>query len=488
MPGPFALSIRQRVSLSIVGLLSISYAGLLFSTDFVIRRDRLQRHERLALAMAEVIQQTLDRPFVGSRAEKSAAGDSAIQNIVNQFSTPAFLVWLSRSGKPPLFPASVSGKDFSANQPLMKAASTNLAPTKDPVYLRLGNEAYVVSSLPIDGSLGAINFIEDVGIDPSRSRGNLMFLIGVWFALVFVSVLVLDLLLRLSLRPVGRLERALDRLSLNPSGSVEGQQVPLSEQPFELQGIAAAFNRLSERLQHAWARETLFIRALSHELLTPIALISGTAQRLLHHPGQFDASQLEGLHAIHAESSRADRLARDMLDLARGDSGSLALTSEPFDPLEVVQDVIRDIQVLPWGPRVVMKQVPDLHRYVDGDSDRFRQCLLNILENAVKYSPDGSPITIRMGENQTSVSLQVHDLGPGVPREERDKIFQPFYRSSALAPGTSGSGVGLAVVRLLMEQMNGSVHILDVPDSPGCVELLLPIAAVPGRAIAEPQS
>jgi signal transduction histidine kinase len=247
-------------------------------------------------------------------------------------------------------------------------------------------------------------------------------------------------------------------------------------------------------LQNAWTRQTLFIRALSHELLTPIALINGSSGRLLRDPGQLDHAQLEWLQSIKEESSRADKLVRDMLDLARGDSGSLNLSSEPFDPVAVVDHVIQDVQSLPWGDRIGLVQSSEYQSQqhlstqnplVMGDSGRFRQCLLNVLENAVKYSPQDSSISMRMDFKDGFFSLQVLDQGPGIPMAERDKVFEPFYRSGSLQSGASGSGVGLAVVRLLIQQMKGSVFIIDVPEPGTCVEFRLKIITSPIKGASQ---
>lgn len=488
MQGRFALSIRQRVSLSIVGLLSVSYGVILFSTDVVIFRDRLQRHERLVMATAEAIQQEVDLAQGGNVGAKVVLRDSEIKKVLDEFSATRVLVWMSRPGHPPLFPTSTSSKGFFVDPRLLQTAGVNAYGMQKPRSFIFGDNTYFTCSLPLRAGQGVLRFLEDVGVNPAKRRENVIFLVGLWVALMFVSVLVLEMLLRLSLRPLGRLEKALDAVSLNPSGAVEGEQVPLNQQPLELQHIAAAFNRLSERLQFAWARQTLFIKALSHELLTPIALITGSTGRLLRQADELNGSQLEWLNSIKEESSRADKLVRDMLDLARGDSGSLSLSSEPFDPVDVVQKVIQDIQALPWGGRVrlnqfALNQPSENHLtkllsqqwLVTGDSGRFRQCLLNVLENAVKYSPLDTCISIAIGFHEGYFSVRVQDQGPGIPMVEREKVFEPFYRSSSLKNGASGSGVGLAVVRLLMQQMNGSVRIIEVPEPGTCVEFQLKI-------------
>jgi signal transduction histidine kinase len=491
MQGSFALSIRQRVSLSIVGLLSVSYGVILFSTDFVILRDRLQRHERLVMATAEAIQEETNIALGGKTAAKAVLEDSKIKKILDEFSATRVLVWLSRSGKSPLFPTSTSSKDFFVDPGLLKAAGVNAPGMQKPHSFTFGNNTYFTCSLPLRDGQGVLRFLEDVGINPAKRRENVILLVGIWIVLMSISILALESLLRLYFRPIALLETALDAVALDPSGVVEGEHVSINEQPLELQRIAAAFNRLSERLQYAWTRQTLFIRALSHELLTPIALINGSSGRLLRDSGQLDDSQLKWLQSIKEESSRADKLVRDMLDLSRGDSGTLNLSSEPFDPVETVENVIQDVQSLPWGHRTGLiqsseyqsqQQLSTQNPLVVGDSVRFRQCILNVIENAAKFSPADSPIFLRMAFRDGFFSLQVLDHGPGIPIDERNRVFEPFYRFVSLQSDVSGSGVGLAVVRLLMQHMGGSVCIVEPPQSGTCIELRLKLIAVATKA------
>jgi signal transduction histidine kinase len=119
----------------------------------------------------------------------------------------------------------------------------------------------------------------------------------------------------------------------------------------------------------------------------------------------------------------------------------------------------------------VTKQEPFMVR---GDIERFRQCVLNIIENASKYSPKNSPIKVTISCDADFFSIYVTDQGPGVPVDEREKVFLPFYRANATAAHVSGTGVGLAVVKLLMERMGGNVTIENSETSGACFKLSLP--------------
>ena len=476
-----AISIRQRLGLALVGLLSISYGILLVNSELVIRRDRLQRHERLVMATAESIAAHLKnhpKPLFVNTAE----GERELQLLLNDFSATRVMVWLSRPGQPPLFPKAYSVKGFFTDPELLVNAGINAPGMQKPRSFNYNGETYFTCSMPLPDQQGVLRFLEDVGISPASRKDNLLLLFVIWLALVVVSAVVIDALLRLAIRPLTRLEEALDTVSLNPAGDVAGSEVVASAQPAELKGIVEAYNRLADRLQQAWSQQHLFISAISHELLTPMALITSSSRRLLRRSQNLDPSERELLASIQEESGRVDRLVRDLLDLARGDSGKLSIRDEPFQPVEVLKQLRHDIQALPWGSRVQIDDrlsagaSPDT-LWVSGDQDRFRQCVLNVLENAVKYSPEGTPIQLAIELVGSSLLVQVNDQGPGIPVEERERVFEPFYRTADARRGATGSGVGLAVVRLLIERMHGSVAVVDGLQPGGCFQFTLPLLA-----------
>ena len=477
------MSIRQRLGLTLVGLLSVSYGVLLVNSELVIRRDRLQRHERLVMATAESIAAHLKehpKPLFTDTAE----GQRELQLLLNDFSATRVMVWLSRPGQPPLFPKAYSVQGFFTDPELLIRAGINAPGMQKPRSFNYNGETYFTCSMPLPNQQGVLRFLEDVGISPASRKDNLMTLFLIWLALVVVTAVVVDLLLRLAIRPLIRLEEALDTVSLNPSGDVAGSEVAVSSQPAELKGIVEAYNRLADRLQHAWSQQHLFISAISHELLTPMALITTSSRRLLRRSQNLDTSERELVASIQAESGRVDRLVRDLLDLARGDSGKLSIRDEPFQPREVLQQLTHDIQALPWGCRVHIDDHLPASTTTDaiwarGDQERFRQCVLNVLENAVKYSPADSPIQLAVQLNDQALLVQVIDQGPGIPAAERERVFEPFYRTADAKRGATGSGVGLAVVRLLIERMNGSVSVVDGPRPGGCFQFSLPLLSQP---------
>ena len=289
-------------------------------------------------------------------------------------------------------------------------------------------------------------------------------------ASLFTSALLRPVLRRGLVDPIAALCAQLQQIT-----SPEKVAVPLPEmdQPSELQPIAAAFNALQQRLAAAWERERSFTDGVAHELRTPITLISGQAQSLLRQA--LPAPQRQALEAIASEARHMGSLVRDLLDLARQDSGRLQLLREPIDPEAVILDTFDRLRPLAperlqLAPASAAPPPP-----VQGDRERLVQCLTALVDNALAYAPTG-PVELALSHGPDAVTWHVRDRGPGVAAEERERIFERFARGSAAAqaPEHRGSGLGLALVALLMQAMGGRVSVSNRPDGGADFQLQLP--------------
>ena len=299
-----------------------------------------------------------------------------------------------------------------------------------------------------------------------------------------VSSLFTSGLLRLVLQRglVQPLQEFTNQLSATQASPLAWDQIPVAEQPEELQPIALAFNDLQQRLSVSWERQRSFVDGVAHELRTPITLVSGHAQRLLRQPGL--EATAPSLRLIEQESQRMASLVSDLLDLARQDSGRLQLRQLPIVVDEaLVQTYERLAPSSGWRLHLDMPaaELP----VAIGDPERLQQCLAALIENALHYSPTPLPVTLAADQQGDSLVLHVCDQGPGVEAGEREAIFERFARGSAsINSSNRGSGIGLAVVRLLMEAMGGSVQVADAPGGGADFQLHLPMA----KPLAEPRA
>ncbi|MDI9407345.1 MAG: HAMP domain-containing sensor histidine kinase, partial [Chitinophagaceae bacterium] len=311
----------------------------------------------------------------------------------------------------------------------------------------------------------------------ARQRTLLLLLLAAaGLASLFTAALLRPVLRRDLVRPIEALCQRLQTISAPQWGGAP--LLPQAEQPQELQPIAAAFAALQQRLAAAWGRERSFTDGAAHELRTPITLISGQAQSLLRYP--LLPQQRTAVQAIAREAEHMGSLMRHLLDLSRQDAGRLQLLPAPLDPEALVLEAFDRLR--PLAPaRLQLAAAADAAAPppLPADRERLLQCLSALVDNALVYAPAG-PVELAVSWDRGTVTWHVRDRGPGVAAEERERIFERFVRGhAATAADTRGSGLGLALVRLLMEAMGGSAAVADHAGGGADFQLQLPLSPSP---------
>jgi two-component system phosphate regulon sensor histidine kinase PhoR len=243
----------------------------------------------------------------------------------------------------------------------------------------------------------------------------------------------------------------------------------LSDKDFwlaEARVIAARESARADRAEHG--RRELILNA-SHELRTPIASIRAHIESLLILQGESLPDNIRGFLTItQREAERLGALVDDLLMLARADADELRLDVRPVAVGEVVDEVYQALEPLAQRERevtLVRIVAPDLPPAL-ADRDRLAQVLLNLVRNAITYTPDGGVVSIELAPGDAGyLTLSVTDTGIGIPPEEVERVFDRFYRTDASRTrGTGGFGLGLSIVRDLVQAMGGSVAAERVPE------------------------
>ena len=298
-----------------------------------------------------------------------------------------------------------------------------------------------------------------------RERGAIALLLALAFVLVGA--------IAVSQAVIGRV-RAVERAARAIARGQHPGPVPV-ERDDELGALARAFNEMQERLAQAERARRDFIVTASHELRTPLSSLGGFVE-LLRDEELDTATRRRFLATMADQVERLQRLAVDLLDLSRIDSGDLELAPESSDLSELVTSVAREFEAVASerGHRLELRVNPSVQAFCD--PDRAAQIVRVLIDNALRHTPKGTRVRVSCGRRRSDGRpyVRVIDNGPGIPEELRARIFEPFVRGNE----SPGAGLGLAIARQLAERMGGS---LSVRSSGGetCLELTLPADRAP---------
>jgi PAS domain S-box-containing protein len=259
---------------------------------------------------------------------------------------------------------------------------------------------------------------------------------------------------------------------------IDGREIWLSIVGVTLaDGIVYAFRDVTRerRLEELRAQ---FVATISHELRTPLASLHGAAVTLLEREHDLhEQTRHDLLDMIAVQSKRLADLVEEILLTGQLDSGSLRVVTEPFDPEELVWTAAAAARLRVTDETTIDVTIPAVLPKVAGDPERTRQVLTNLVDNAIKYSPDGGRIELGVEADGGYARFTVSDEGLGIPLGEQQRIFEKFYR---LDPdhrrGIGGSGLGLYICRELVRSMNGRIWVESDPDKGATFTFELPLA------------
>lgn len=300
--------------------------------------------------------------------------------------------------------------------------------------------------------------------------------LGVTLALAALALVVV----RFSLRP-------LTGIGLTAAAIAEGdltRRVRNADPHTEVGRLGGSVNAMLSTIENAFDQRTLseqrlrqFVADASHELRTPITSIRGFAE-LYRLGGVEDAARLDDImRRIEQEAIRTGHMVDDLLVLARLDQGR-PLEREQVDLVQVVADSIISAEVI--RPDRDVEMIAPAELLVEGDADRLRQVVSNLLENAMVYTPASAAIRVRLADERGCAVLEIADEGQGIPPEHLGHIFERFYRvDPSRARASGGSGLGLSIVESVVRAHGGSVAVTSEPGSGSVFRIEMPLRTNP---------
>jgi len=264
---------------------------------------------------------------------------------------------------------------------------------------------------------------------------------------IAIALACVQLLLRGSTRPL----REMAAVATAMARGEHGRQVAVTTND-EVGELARAFNRMTAELAETDRLRRDLVANVSHELRTPIGALQAVLENVVDGVSEPDPETLE---TMLAQTRRLGRLVSQLLDLSRLEAGDQPFDIRPFAVRDVLESAAREARLHAPDDVVFSIDAPG-ELLVEGDAERIHQVVVNLVENAVRYSPRPGEIALRASSADHVVTVEVDDEGPGIPEEDLARVFERFYRGDGRRGG--GAGLGLAIARWIVELHGGTIR------------------------------
>jgi signal transduction histidine kinase len=276
----------------------------------------------------------------------------------------------------------------------------------------------------------------------------------IWLVAVLFSGIVVWFTLGQTLKPLEAITDTVEQINRADDLS---RRIPYQgPEDDEIGNLVGSFNQTLERLEALFTSQQRLLADVSHELRTPLTVIKGNVD-LMRRMKSLDE---ESLTSIDQEAGRLTRLVGGLLLLAQAESGKLALNMKRVELDLLVTEVFQEMSILA-GNRVHLRLNEIDQAYVNGDRDRLKQVFINLVANAIQYTPQGGEIFLSLETVGGQARIIVRDTGPGIPTEDLPHIFERFYRAekSRTRRETTGFGLGLSIANWIVERHGGRIEV-----------------------------
>ncbi|HTY44847.1 MAG TPA: heavy metal sensor histidine kinase [Patescibacteria group bacterium] len=287
---------------------------------------------------------------------------------------------------------------------------------------------------------------------------------------VFITGILGVFLAKIALRPVDRMTQTIHQITAESLKL----RIAIPDTRDEIRRLADTFNAMLERLDHAFTSQRQFLEDITHEFKTPLAVLKGqleVALRRMRSKEEYETVLRSNLEEIN----RITHIVEDLLMLARFDKNAISLDMKKLDLSSLVRRVADDMELLAAQKHIkfIVSSQDDV--IVDGDEEKLRRLLLNIVDNAIKYTPSAGEVEIRVAKTAAEVEVLIRDTGEGIPQEELPYIFDRFYRVDK-SRSSSGFGLGLSIAKSIAEAHRGSIRVASAAYQGSTFTVCLPVS------------
>ena len=466
-------SLQFQLGLTLASLIALGLSSVALWTTFRVQQILIESHKESIVGIGERINQDV------SLYEEMMTTEEALQKAIENRSSNKLLLWVqAKDGQ--LF--AVSPHEYDAawkkfNSPrTMAAIFDNALP---PQIFRVNDRDFVACESPISVSnsfTGELFIAQDITDDQNKFEAVVRAQMATTISAILMMTMIMAFYLNRSLQPLQNICRATQKISAE---DLESSQVTINQAPTEIQQLADRFNMMLTRLSSSWkkeqdqsARQRQFVSNVSHELRTPLTVVRGYLQSTLRRGDNLSEGQREALTIASEEADHTIQVLQDLLDLARADDGYIPYRMDYVILNDLIKKVVDGVGQN-HGREIHTEFQDDLITAYT-DETRLQQVLVNIVDNAVKYSEPPNPVFVKTTFTDNHAVIEVKDKGPGIPEALQERIFERFYRVDEARTRSGGTGLGLSIVKTFVEGMHGSVTLKSKENEGSTFSLKLP--------------
>jgi heavy metal sensor kinase len=319
-------------------------------------------------------------------------------------------------------------------------------------------------------------YVVEVGISTVRTEatlGQVLLLLAIGLPVaVCIAVVGGFILVRRALKPVDGIARKAEEISQHHLS----RRLPVLNTGDELERLSISLNNMITRLEDAVQSSKRFVADASHELRTPMTVLRGELESLAQDI-ELRASTRESLGSLLEEVDRLAEIVESLLALSKLDAGEAIGETVRFDLGELVKTTAEQMSLLAEDKKITVacNAAPDV--VIEGDRARMKQVVVNLLDNAIKYTPDGGRVTLRIARDADDAILEVADTGIGIPSDALPHMFKRFFRvDDSRSREQGGAGLGLSIVKSICAAQGAEVNVTSTPGGGSCFRVRQPLA------------
>jgi heavy metal sensor kinase len=311
-------------------------------------------------------------------------------------------------------------------------------------------------------------------LDPVETMLNHLFLqlaLGLPLAVIIITVGGY-LLVRRALIPVEEITRAAERITQHNLS----ERLPVARNGDELERLSVSLNRMITRLDDAFQNSKRFVADASHELRTPLTILRGELENIAEDP-RFDSELRDRAGSMLEEAVHLSRIVEHLFTLSRLDAGEAQTEWTRFDLSELAKTTADQMSLLAEDKKISIACDVNRQILVEGDRARLKQIVVNLLDNAIKYTPADGKIQLRVHAVNGHAILEVADNGIGIPSAALPHVFERFFRvDQTRADGSESAGLGLSIVKSICTAHGADVEVQSTVGSGSCFRVKLPLS------------